>query len=312
MQRGIPRSIQRRRLERQQSWEFIGDRPASWAAPSTMSAITQTWSSTTSESTTRLALCSTPPQAPTPAEMDPRRRAGPRAQAPPPPESRNAAYENIFGRPSAAHHLAQSNQNQYGGRGNGGFGYSHSLRQPASTSSLAPSQVAAHYRQHHQQHQQQHQSQQIPQAYSYNNYNNGYSNYTNNQNLIPQQQLAPPSVHSRARSFAGTPQSGDIVPQPAPPPDPTLEHFTRQGMTPAQAYQAQVYSNDRQNHPRAEPPRASLPRLEVLEVDTDGGVLDLDFNRGASNANGSHAQRDLDESDSELPWAGNAGQRTRE
>jgi hypothetical protein len=83
-------------------------------------------------------------------------------------------------------------------------------------------------------------------------------------------------------------------------------------MTPAQAYQAQVYSNDRQSQPRADPLTASLPRLEVLEVDTDGGHLNLDFHRGPSNANGSHAPRDPDESDSELPWAGTAGQRTRE
>ena len=304
-----------RRLEREQSWEFIGDRPASWPAPSTtLSTVPQSWSGTTTQSTTRLTavdppLCSSPPHTPTPTYMDPRRRVGPRAQAPPTPESRNAAYEGIFGRPSVTHHLTPPNQ--YGPRGNGGFGYSHSLRQPASTSSLAPSQVAAHYRQQYQQHH----TQQSHQGYNYNNYNNhnnGYANYTHNQNYNPPQPLAPPSVHSRARSFAGTPQSGDIVPQPVLLPDPALERYTRQGMTPAQAYQAQVYSNDRQNHPRAEPPRGPPPHLEVLEVDTDGGHLDLDFNRGASTANGSHAPRDLDESDSELPWAANAGQRTRE
>jgi len=62
--------------------------------------------------------------------------------------------------------------------------------------------------------------------------------------------LAPPSVHSRARSLASAPYATGAVPQRADDfPDPNLEALTRSGLTPAQAYQAQVYRNNPAGQP---------------------------------------------------------------
>lgn len=105
---------------------------------------------------------------------------------------------------------------------------------------------------------------------------------------------------------------------PEKPPDAGLEEFTRQGLTPAQAYQAQVYRNnplDQQNgrilpkQPAAppEPPTQSrhasvplssdMPRLG-LNIETDDGKLGIDF--GEANT---VSDQGTEEGSSELPWA---------
>ncbi|QRV74343.1 Rho guanine nucleotide exchange factor [Ceratobasidium sp. AG-Ba] len=70
--------------------------------------------------------------------------------------------------------------------------------------------------------------------------------------------MAPPPA-PRPRSVAGGYPPGIIAPRPLPEdgPDPAIERLTQQGLTPAQAYQAQVY--------RREPPQPGfvLPMVQV-------------------------------------------------
>lgn len=99
------------------------------------------------------------------------------------------------------------------------------------------------------------------------------------------------------------------MPQPPEPPDHSLEPFTRQGLTPAQAYQAQFYQNDTagsQQQPNsyhhlsadAAGPRQDVPRLN-LTLEHDDSTLGLDF----AVPNGAGSDQGTDESSSELPWA---------
>ncbi|KAH9913549.1 CNH-domain-containing protein [Epithele typhae] len=179
------------------------------------------------------------------------------------PDKRNAAYESIFGRPSATHHqLHPQDPGQYA-PGPSPLPYqppppqqqpypyypqhasppldrrtSHSsarnpslqYSQPAPTNnrqsyySAAPSVPqppvpVSHGFQQHSYVQQQQQQQQQPRY--------GYAT-----------SLAPPSIASRARSIGSSP--GIIAPLPEESADPGLEHYTQAGMTPAQAYLAQV------------------------------------------------------------------------
>ncbi|PCH36385.1 CNH-domain-containing protein [Wolfiporia cocos MD-104 SS10] len=97
---------------------------------------------------------------------------------------------------------------------------------------------------------------------------------------------------SRARSIASTP--GVIAPQPEQPLDPSLEALTRAGLTPAQAYQAQVYMNSPMAHYPPQPPPPDLPRLGV-SLETDDGRLGLDF--GANNGTPSEASTEGSSSD---------------
>lgn len=169
-----------------------------------------------------------------------------------PPDKRSAAYESIFGRPSASHHQytrappSASNyapfqqtvdygapnyyyaQQQYDPRYDA---YAQAAQQQqyaqqayASSAYRQQAYYDAQYAQHVQQ-------QQASQAqYSY-----GPTSYTN---LTAQDQYER-SIGSSSHS------TGVIVPQPHPQEsvDPGTEVYMRQGMTPAQAYQAKVYSN---------------------------------------------------------------------
>ena len=118
---------------------------------------------------------------------------------------------------------------------------------------------------------------------AYNAYYQGYQNT-----------LAPPHVAGRARSIG--PTAGTIRPTPEEPPDPSLEALQQTGLTPAQAYQAQVYMNNgpmyQQQTPQSQyppstsstPDRSSFPNQNGtalpqlgLNIDANGGKLDLDF-----------------------------------
>ncbi|KAG8679274.1 hypothetical protein FRC08_017086, partial [Ceratobasidium sp. 394] len=72
--------------------------------------------------------------------------------------------------------------------------------------------------------------------------------------------LAPPPA-PRPRSIAGGYPPGIIAPRPLPEdtPDPAIDRLTQQGMTPAQAYQAHVYRRD----PAPPPAGFVLPMVEV-------------------------------------------------
>ena len=159
------------------------------------------------------------------------------------PDKRNAAYESIFGRPSATHHQGQFVPSP--------LSYPQQPQQPQG-------QLYPYYPQYP--------SQQLDRRTSQSSFrtpsgqfpNQGPafqqpyypSNSSASQSPHPgptpfQQQpygyahsLAPPSVVSRARSIGSSP--GIIAPLPEEPPDPALEQFTQAGLTPAQAYQAQV------------------------------------------------------------------------
>ncbi|EJF59044.1 CNH-domain-containing protein [Dichomitus squalens LYAD-421 SS1] len=169
------------------------------------------------------------------------------------PDKRNAAYESIFGRPSTQHHQLtpgppppaqfqqQFPQQQPSSQPYPYYPqYSSQLDRRTSTASFRP-----------------YQQQQVPP----NTFRQSY--YPNSSpsppNPVSQQQgyqppaysqhqygyagsLAPPSIASRARSIGSAP--GVIAPLPEEPPDPALEALTRSGLTPAQAYQAQVYMNN--------------------------------------------------------------------
>lgn len=87
---------------------------------------------------------------------------------------------------------------------------------------------------------------------------------------------------------------GVIVPLPEEPPDPNLDALTRSGLTPAQAYQAQVYLNGPQRYQPSPMPPSRTPDPPRLGIPVDSSRLNVDF------SNLSDAGTD---DSSELPWA---------
>jgi hypothetical protein len=254
-------------------------------------------------------------------------------------DKRTAAYESIFGRPSATHHNLAVPPS--------GLNYSSSVRASASPQSNGqqyyyPSQQPYQYQldrrsshasfapsNHLQAPQQSLYRQSFGQTPSPQPSQQQYSSYYQNPYGQPNS-LTPPNVHSRARSLVTA--AGVIAPRPDEPPDASLEALTRTGLTPAQAYQAQVYLNSPAGQqsgwtgqgdlPPAALRPASLPNngtssqmttrsvIDVpmlgINLDTDGGGLGLDF------AAGSPSDPDTDEGSSELPWARPVESNTRE
>lgn len=196
----------------------------------------------------------------------------------PPPDKRNEAFESIFGRPTASHHH-------------------QTLPAPAP---YPPPQATYYYQQ-----QPQYYHQNADRRTSFQQHQYSPAHYTNpalhNPSNIPPNayqrytpssygytpSLAPPSVSAQARSIhSNTNGLGIIAPKPEEPPDPSLEALTKSGLTPAQAYQAQIYRNTTPS---------SLP-----SVASDDGRLGLDFAAEQSNS----SDQGTDDS-SELPWARN-------
>ena len=208
-----------------------------------------------------------PPPFPCPpplsAAMD--RPLGPRR-----PDKRNAAYESIFGRPSAQHHQLGGQyppppaqfQQQFPQQPPNGQPYPY---YPQYASQLDRRTSTASFRPY--------QQQQVPLNTFRQSSNPNSPTPSPSNPVFPQQgyqpqaypqrqygyasSLAPPSVVSRARSIGSAP--GVIAPLPEEPPDPSLEALTRSGLTPAQAYQAQVYMNNapmgqQQSWPQQQPP----------------------------------------------------------
>lgn len=250
------------------------------------------------------------------------RPAGPR-QA---PDKRNAAYESIFGRPGGWHHLStppsQSNFGQFQNSfvGNGSTSqhvpqrYPHQQqyhppqpdRPPSFTdyghpalNTSYPSQPQGLYRTPTQSNQPQYP------------YQNAQYPYQNNQ----QSSLSPPQAINRARSMNSVPYSSQPVNQ-VQETDPSLEGYTRAGLTPAQAYQRQVYMAGGHQPANTNPNRRSyhsshnsisgtsthsqngtIPDIPKVNLDLNADVgLGLDFNtEGASPL--------MAASTSELPWA---------
>ncbi|PAV20204.1 CNH-domain-containing [Pyrrhoderma noxium] len=187
------------------------------------------------------------------------------------PDKRTAAYESIFGRPSASHHQYQRpppqstvtyaqgyhqhteyaaqnyyyQQQQYDPRYDAQVAYAQAVQQTYPQQSYSPSyRQQAYYVQQQQQQQQMQlqQQQQQQQQQQYAMYNQPHQVQHNN--------LAPPDHY--ARSLASSSRSaGIIAPQPSIHEQiaPGTEAMVREGMTPAQAYQAQVYSSNYSNYP---------------------------------------------------------------
>lgn len=251
------------------------------------------------------------------AAMD-NRPAGPRQ----PPDKRNAAYESIFGRPGGMHHPStlpsQTNHGQYQNLyvGNGSTSQQFPQRQPyqpqyyppqqdrpssytdyghPALNTSYPSQPQGLYRTP---------TQSTQSQYPYQNvqYNN------------PQTTLSPPQTINRARSMNSVPYSSQPV-QQVQETDPSLERYTRAGLTPAQAYQ-QVYmagsnqpsttSPNRRSYHSSQNPipgtsahsqNGTLPGTPKVKLDLDvDGDLGLNFNVDAASPLTAT-------SSSELPWA---------
>jgi hypothetical protein len=222
-------------------------------------------------------------------------------------DQRTQAFESIFGRPSAAHRDVQA--------------YPQMRPQQMNTPPYYPQQY----------------QQQAPQSRHYQPQSLPQHQYARPQRT-PEPPYGYPYEHSHSNyqpSFHSA-SNGVVMSPPAPPVDPSLESLTNAGLTPAQAYQAQVFANNQQRMglpPGAHPPhgqngsplgRASSmttsppPRLDSLSIQEDGGRLSLDFVERDNQPvvavevrNHSRENLDSEDGDSELPWI-NAGQRTRE
>lgn len=220
-------------------------------------------------------------------------------------DKRVAAYESIFGRPTPTHHQ------QF---------------QPGNYAQPVPAQMYHHPQQYSQQNFDRRTSYapsfvQQPYRQSYPLHHTPPTSYPASYNNPAS--LAPPSsMPGRARSIVSSSNTnGIIAPRPEEPPDPALQSLmAQQGLTAAQAYQAQVYLNspagpqgdwsryqsnsnpavsDRNlyHHQNGGPSHSPDPPSLAVNLDQDDGRLDLNF-----SGNSGISDRGSDE-DSELPWA---------
>lgn len=170
-------------------------------------------------------------------------------------DKRSAAYESIFGRPSAAHH--QYPRPPPSASPNYAQGYQQPPQldyasQPQAYYYPQPQQQPydARYDQQSMYSQQQYAQQQAYAPSSYRQQPYHVQQVQHQQQYTPlsnpqYSHLAPPDRY--ARSLASSSRStGVIVPQPPiqEAVDPSIEDLVRKGMTPAQAYQAHVYQNN--------------------------------------------------------------------
>ena len=250
------------------------------------------------------------------------RPAGPRQ----PPDKRNAAYESIFGRPGGVHHQStppqQANYSQYQNPyvGNGSTSQQSPQRYPhqqqyypsqqdrpssytdyghPALNTSYPSQPQGLYRTPTQSN-----HPQYP-------YQNAQYPYQNNQ----QSSLSPPQTIGRARSMNSVPYSSQPVHQ-AQETDPSLEKYTRAGLTPAQAYQQQVYMagihQPADTHPHRRSYHSPHNSISGASARSQNGTIpdipkvNLDFNADGDlglNFSIDGASPSTAASSSELPWA---------
>ncbi|KAG1746612.1 CNH domain-containing protein [Suillus paluster] len=245
------------------------------------------------------------------------RPAGPRQ-----PDKRNEAYESIFGRPSASHHQAGQHPGQpgpvvqqphyaqsvhnipvHGGQ------YHHNHHQPylqhdrRTSNSFA--QPQNYYPNHLPHHPQQHLQSPYRQSYPHTAASQQYLPGHHHAQYTRPHTLAPPVIHGRARSVVSSPHAAGIIsPLPDDPPDESLEALTRTGLTPAQAYQAQVYRNSPANQQQLNEHANSIrepslngnhhllsddvPRLGV-NLDLADTSFNIDFSIDASSTLVDHA-----------------------
>ncbi|KAI6112583.1 CNH-domain-containing protein [Pisolithus sp. B1] len=210
-----------------------------------------------------------------------------------PPDKRHEAYESIFGRPSTSHHLLQPQGQYYHPPYSSGYHQPVPVHQPAyhpaDKRTSHPTSIRSQQSYYgHPQHQH------IP-------YHHPYPPH-------PTHALAPPSAHGRAPSVVSSPHNaaGIIPPRPDDPPDPGLVALTRTGLTPAQAYQAQVNLNGNSTLPPTTAPHngaphgtsaSDVPRIGV-HLEQEIGRLSFEF-----GSQDNHYNRSSNEPYSELPWA---------
>ncbi|KAL0569562.1 RHO1 GDP-GTP exchange protein 2 [Marasmius crinis-equi] len=217
------------------------------------------------------------------------RPMGPRSLPPPSGDKRGQAYESIFGRPSASHHQTPQPP-QFHPQQN----YYYHQHQPIPQdrrASYAPS----------------FQNGQYPYSNAYPHPHHPQQQYPNPTGYPPRymaspysgNSLAPPSMMSRARSINSNPYAqGIIAPQPEEPPDPALEALTQRGLTPAQAYQAQVYMNSPGSNGNA-----SLGQLQE-QANRNSDIPRLGITTGGEEGKfGEFGENNSSDDSSELPWA---------
>lgn len=250
------------------------------------------------------------------------RPAGPRQ----PPDKRNAAYESIFGRPGGMHHPStlpqQTNYGQYQNSyvGNGStpqqFPQRHPYQQqyyppqPERPSSYTDYGHPALNTSHPSQPQGMYLSPAQSNQPQYPHQNVQYQ-LQNNQ----QSSLSPPQTISRARSMNNVPYPSQPV-QQAQETDPSLEKYTRAGLTPAQAYQRQVYIIGGHQLAHTNPNRRSYHSshnsISGTSTNSQNGIIpdvpkvNIDFNANGDlglNFNPEGASPSTAASSSELPWA---------
>ncbi|KAF8519036.1 CNH domain-containing protein [Hysterangium stoloniferum] len=234
------------------------------------------------------------------------------------PNKRTAAYESIFGRPSAQHHRPPT-------IGPSPLQFSHSpqYRPPQQTPQPYPYQST--YQQ-----QQYYPPQEARRSYTGSISSHHTAPYSHqqaaSQGFAPYRtQLAPPLEHGPYHAESVSSAQGIIAPLPEQPPDAGLEALTRQGLTPAQAYQ-QVYQNTPQhaNHPPfrsvsplPQPPSSSLniflpaiePNPSLPSIEPEDGNTSVDFGGDSSQEDASSPRRSS-ESVPPLPRPKGARQRT--
>ncbi|PPQ91478.1 hypothetical protein CVT25_013735 [Psilocybe cyanescens] len=209
----------------------------------------------------------------------------------PPPDKRHAAYESIFGRPNPTHNLAPQSYSPYPQQ-------LSPYPYPDRRTSYNPSQSTVYQstlpprQSYYPQQQQQQQQHSIQPAFP--PYVTPHQPYQPSLAPPPHQSLSRGrSINSNSSEYIGS-YPNDLSPQP--------------GLTPAQAYQAQIYTNGPNpsqspwdgpsrlsaapSHRSIAPPH-ELPRIGI-SLEHDDGRLGVDFSSG---------DQDDSSSGSELPWA---------
>ncbi|TFY82280.1 hypothetical protein EWM64_g1732 [Hericium alpestre] len=206
------------------------------------------------------------------------------------PDKRHAAYESIFGRPSASHHhttpapppganlsySASTPSSHYPALGNQ-YPYPQQQQQQYQTAADRRTSYSSSYASNGALQQPYLAPQPGPAHHAHPDYPQSYYS------LSPQ-----PSQYSvyQQPAYQANPHGHGIaaaIPQPEDPPDANIEALTRQGLTPAQAYQAHVYLTSPMG-PRGQHNGAhDAPRIG-LNIDADNGRLGIDFTEDADGS----------------------------
>ncbi|KAF9499652.1 CNH-domain-containing protein [Pleurotus eryngii] len=245
---------------------------------------------------------------------------GPRQQ----PDKRNAAYESIFGRPSASHHHLQPPssfsqpystppllgqhlpyQQPYQAQVDRRASFTPSLVPSPQIPVLSNQQLPTNPNSRQSYYPPPQPQAQLPQGLPSSPYPAHHHHH--HHHSPPPNLVAPHSDHhGRANSVASTSHSSNIGIIQPPPEEPVQ---TQNGLTPAQVYRAQVslnspndsqgdWSRFRNSSERQLAPSYQDPPRIGVDLDPDDGKLGIDFGQG-----GNSSEQSTDDGSSELPWA---------